>query len=894
MEAFLILVVLLVAAIPIAVIYLLISNANLKGRVDALEEHIAKNAAKLPATPIVPKQSTPVRAETAQKPPVAATPKVPDPVPEPAIDDIGPPKAVALHSKNVGLLIKWIMQNWFYAVSAVSLALAGIFLVLYGVEQGLLPPGLRIMAALVFGGVLVGAGEYVRRRYGDDEGSTTAYLPSTFSGAGIVTLFATVLSARLLYGFIGPEIALVGMALVGLLALILGWFYGPLLAAVGVIGAIVAPFVVGGSSDNPSWLLVYFTIVVVAGLGIDTIRRWAWVSIMALSLGYGAGLLLMLGSGWQLQPYFVIYCATLMFAAIAIPVRRLVPDHAGTPLSLALFAHAKGDSWPEFPTRLAGGAVVAASGLISLTAFETARPDLFWVAVVMLTLMLLGILVWARNATAITDLAAIPAAALIAIVASCAGIWRTTAIAAQEPGASLPLMASVIVAIGLVISALAAWRSLRGGPARDFVALGAAVFAPTLAIVIEVCWNPAATIGAYVWALHAMAIGALMAVMAERFARADGPDNRLRASFAVLSALACIAFGVVILFTSAALTIAIAVTIVAAAWLDRQFNLPLMGLYILAGITAVGYRLVIDPGIDWAINAPLPEMLLSHAGAVIAFAASWVLARSAKRPRSEVLLESAVFSSSGILLSLLLYRIIEGLSGQTATASHWTVGIGATIWIALGMAQLRRLEIGGSLAALRKIAAVIFLLMAATQIVLSVTLLNPLLYAFRNAVVGPSLLNTLIPAYLLPAATLLLGARWLYNTHRTLRLGFVAVALALASCWLGLTIRHFWRGAEGMLLPDIGQPELYSYTVAILVVGAVLFYQSLARSSVMLRKAGLVVIGLAVAKVFMVDIGGLGGLIRVFSLLFLGLALAGLAWLNRWAAERANEEPTDS
>ena len=52
-----------------------------------------------------------------------------------------------------------------------------------------------------------------------------------------------------------------------------------------------------------------------------------------------------------------------------------------------------------------------------------------------------------------------------------------------------------------------------------------------------------------------------------------------------------------------------------------------------------------------------------------------------------------------------------------------------------------------------------------------------------------------------------------------------------------------------MGLPGVGQPELYSYTVALLTVGAGLFYQSLARSSVMLRKAGLLVIGLAVAKV---------------------------------------------
>ena len=50
------------------------------------------------------------------------------------------------------------------------------------------------------------------------------------------------------------------------------------------------------------------------------------------------------------------------------------------------------------------------------------------------------------------------------------------------------------------------------------------------------------------------------------------------------------------------------------------------------------------------------------------------------------------------------------------------------------------------------------------------------------------------------------------------------------------------------------------------------------------------VIGLAVAKVFLVDISGLEGLTRVFSLLVLGLSLAALAWLNRWAQHQSGDQ----
>ncbi len=276
----------LIVGIPLAVIYLLFSNAGLRKRVAALEDAGTKLApvqsAEAAPDPIIksePKPADPVKQAGRAKP--SEYPKAEDPIIA-DLDSVGPPKTVVLTKERKDALVVWLMQNWFYAVSAVSLALAGIFLVQYGIEQGLLPPWLRVTAAIAFGATLISAGEYIRRRFGDTDDSATAYLPSTFSSAGIVTLFAAILSARALYGLVGAELALVGMALVGAVAMVLGWFYGPLLAAIGVIGAMVAPFVVGGASDDPSWLFLYFMIVTVVGLAIDTVRRWAWISMTAL------------------------------------------------------------------------------------------------------------------------------------------------------------------------------------------------------------------------------------------------------------------------------------------------------------------------------------------------------------------------------------------------------------------------------------------------------------------------------------------------------------------------------------------------------------------------------------------------------------------------------------
>lgn len=187
-------------------------------------------------------------------------------------------------------------------------------------------------------------------------------------------------------------------------------------------------------------------------------------------MGFGAGWLLVRGSGMLIDPYFVIYCAVLAAAAIAIPVRKLVPDHTGSLLSVLMFARAKDDVWSEFPTRLAGEAVIAASVFILLTVFETSRSDLFWTGIVVLTGILLALLILAHNAPALSDLASLSAAALIAIVAGGTGLWNMQAIAALEPETDMPLMASTLVAFGLVLSIVAAWRSLRGGAAKLFIA----------------------------------------------------------------------------------------------------------------------------------------------------------------------------------------------------------------------------------------------------------------------------------------------------------------------------------------------------------------------------------------------------------------------------------------
>lgn len=892
---------LVLLAIPVAVVVLCVTALRQNQRLRELEADMVLARAALIdmgnrlATPRAAPEDTPepdrVKAPEAQTAPQGTI--APDPIATP--DPAAPtePPAVTVRPRptlppptgpnRAEVLVLWLRENWYYAVSALSLALAGVFLVQYSVENGLLPPTARVMAAGFFGLALMAGGEVIRRRYGDGEDSATAYLPSVFSGAGIVSLFGAVIAARMLYDLIGPGPAFVLLALVALIALVLGWFHGPLLATVGLLGGFAAPFLVGGASGPADWVFAYFAVLAALGLGIDTIRRWRWISGLTLGLAYGGGVLLrLLDSGLVLS--FALYLVALLALAVLVPVRRLVPDHGGPSLLHLLVGTKTGTS--GFVGILAFGASLASAAFLVLNLVPAGMGDPAWLTLGLLTLAALLLILASHKAPGLQEAALPPALALLALVG-----WRGSRdllvppLLADLPPETGPGWAVPIVLMaGGLITLAGAWRSLAGGKTYLLWALFAAGFAPATALVLELSWQPATRIGAYGWALCALALAGGMTALTPAFAKADGQD-RTRAALFALSALGCIAFGLVIVLSASALTVALAALIPAAAWLDRRFDLPLMELAIAAAVATVGYRLVADPGLSFAQRGAWPDFLLAYGGALLAMIAGLGILRDG-RMTARVMLDTGAWSAAGLLAALTLHRVLaDSLPGSTF--SHWSLGLHATIWLILMAVQLSRADRLPLMQTLRLALAVTFGLIAGGALIFAALIVNPLL---TGTVHGWPLLNTLAPAYLLPAGVLVWIGIAVLARQRWPQIGALSLAMALTALWAGLAIRHLWQGGTRMAYENgVSQPELYSYTLVLLILGGVVFYQALARRSDLLRRVGSVLIALAVAKVFLLDIAGLSGLIRVLSLVVLGLTLAGLAALNRWAQRRTTQ-----
>lgn len=790
-----------------------------------------------------------------------------------------PPRAFVFRRDRVAGLGHWIAANWFLAVAALSLVLAGVFLVQYGVENGLLTPFWRVMGALGLGAALIGGGEFIRRRAGDGADSHAAFLPSTFAGAGVVTLFAGVIAARQLYGLIGAETAVAGLVAVAALAVALGWFYGPFLAAIGIIGATLAPFVVGGSGPVPVLFFWFFALLALTGMLIDALRRWAWVSVAALVFPHVGAWLLFAGGGAPLH-YAGFGLAVSVFAVL-IPPLKWTPAHDGAMISDMVRLRGSARRWPEFPTRIAAGGVAGGVGTATLAALAGPGAVELWLILGALSLIFFDVTIRAHRAPALADLAVLPVLGLLVAIADQAvnrGAVFSGFMQAREPESAAPLDVSALVLLAAGWSALAFWRSLNG---RDHP-LGwaglSALIAPATVALIEATWQPVPQISAYGWALHGLGIAALMTAFAGAAARRDGAD-RSRAALFALGAATMIAFALIVTLSDIALTLALALAALGAALIDRALGMRALALFVQAMAITVGWRLVLYPGLDWAQFAPILQIWLGYGGTIALLSAAWLSLRGLHRPGAAVTLESAVWTLCAVFLSVLIFRALGG-----SLDSHGGMGLVATVWLSAMAAQLYRMRLGGWMRWVRGGLAICFAVPGFGALVLIGVLFNPIL-PHGGAVQGPPVLDSLLAAFLLPAMPLLVIAWRMTHLHRWLRGGFGLIGTALAVTYVGFEIRRAWRG-DILSVPGTTGPELYSYTVALLVTGAALLFAAFARRSVPMRRLAMAVIALTIAKVFLVDMSGLAGLVRVASFLGLGLSLAGLAWINRRMTEQ--------
>ncbi len=728
-------------------------------------------------------------------------------------------------------------------IGAVALALAGVFLVKLSIDMGLLSPAVRIILGVLFGLALLGVGEVARKRY--------SLISQGCSAAGVAGLFACFLSATNLYKLIGPVAGFGLMALTTAVAVALSLRQGPLVAVIGLIGGFFTPYWIRTGEPRPAPLFTYL-FMLEAGLLLVT-RKRRWWPLAALTL-LGAVLWVSAWLAVPFKPEHAVWVGFFLLASVAVFLGSGFMGGA---------ARTWGDA--RIPLGLGYGAAGSALVLLAALAGVGHYGILEWF---FLGMMGAACLVLGRSDSSFEGLAwmaaAIPAIMLLS--------W----------GFSLeaPLCARFVLTtccMGLLFSAgayAALWGALQPG---RWAALSAAA---GLAYFLLAYQGAGCLMKEFHWGLPALLIGAayLMAALpaAKRRGILKGGEEALAAMAVAVTAFVSLA--VPMELERQWLSVAWAIEVAALCWLGGKLKVSALGhlAWAMAGLTAT--RLLLNPAVlGYPIGTtPVFNWLLYGYGVpLVAFAAGAALCVK-ERPRlSQALQWGAIaFGSALITLEIRHYLHPAGLASGDLFLAEW--GAYASAWIAAGlglMAASKRwllgsIELGGRILATVGMAAALFgpCLIA-----------NPL---WEHHTVGQTpIFNALLFVYGLPALlALAVAASSLGETGAVLSRVAGVCGLILLFVLLTLEIRQAYHGSELWTGP-VPSSENYAYSAAWVLFGTALLIVGILKGYAVFRYASLTVMFIAVAKVFLYDMGNLPGLYRVLSFLVAGAFLIFLAFL---------------
>src|SRR5262249_4219011 len=149
--------------------------------------------------------------------------------------------------------------RWAVWVGGLSLALGGLLLVRFSIEQGMFGPAVRV----AWGGLFSPSPQAPRgwvcpsRRTSAVHAVPPAQTTSISPAAGSASAFGTVYAAHALYGLIGPAAAFILLGIIGIATMLAAALHGPALAGLGLAGSLVVPLLISSQSPSP-WALVTY------------------------------------------------------------------------------------------------------------------------------------------------------------------------------------------------------------------------------------------------------------------------------------------------------------------------------------------------------------------------------------------------------------------------------------------------------------------------------------------------------------------------------------------------------------------------------------------------------------------------------------------------------------
>lgn len=862
-----------VLVFPILAIAGFVRAGAAQRRLDALEYQVrylqaqlagAAPAAPMPDAPPVVGAPPPQVSPQQPPPPGQAWIPAPQPIPAPSYAPPSPPPMavppLAASTPDSGgwsreTLEQKLGGNLFIWLGAIAVALAGLFLFRYAIDQGYLPPTVRVILGTAAGFVLIGIAEWLRSR--------DARIAQAVAAAGVAVLFAALLASAALYELIPKSLA--GVLAIALTAFAIGLAlrHGPFVAALGFVGGVLSPIFLGSDTSNMPLLFGYLLAISVGTLAVIRHRGWWWL-------------------GWGVLAGDVLWTVAWLVMRLANALK-----HEGELIWVALFQVAVAGlfvwaTWRrvreegDAPAHVVAKVWVATLVTGLMLVFAIAGAELQWAGWLCLALHAAGIYALARYVPRYQWLAIAPVAfSLLAFMIWRGDRWFDTAFQQVEPFArTIGIMGGLLAAGAYALM----WNAGRPG-FWAAVSVAAASLHLLLAYGALRHGLPDTT-----WGLISLGLAVPYLIGAERLAR-----WRLQMPGAT-EALGFVAVGVAF-FVAAAIplelqrqwiTMAYALTLPAVAWIAWKLDLPILRwlCWLIVGVVTV--RLVVNPAVlDYPLGRwPLVNWILYTYGlAAVAFwLANWFLKLWADDELT-VIVDAAAALFLFLLVTLEIRSLFhpDGLARERMDFMERATYVAAWGVFAL-LALMRDSRASSSMG--RWVWRFAGGLAMAAAVVVQSLLLNPV---FVGGDVGTTpIVNGLVLGYAVPALLAAVAAWWLASsTDIVSRTIAGAGTVFLLFVFLSVEVRHLYHPSFDGDPFDADGAELYLYSVVWLAFGAALLALGMWRRVPAARHAGMALVCLTIVKVFLVDMSGLSELLRVFSFLGLGAVLLALAFFYR-------------
>lgn len=830
-----------------------------------------------PSAPSLKSDSKPTLVSEPTSAPLAAK-QVPPPIVEPSLPSLDEvhigglaQSSESVFEKQANKLLTNIQENWLVWVGALAMLIGGGYLVQVIGSHIKFSPIMRVTIAFSISLATVIAGEWFHHREqkspdraGRAKGFT--YVPAAITGTGLTGIYCTVIFAFVFYQLLSPSASLVILAGAAFSSLALSLRQGPLMAVLGLIGGYSAPLWIGGAEPNYYLLAGYITAISVAATLLMQKIRHAWIS-PSITVPHVLWMLLLIESMpiEQLFSWLAIFLSLSLYLLFAVP-------RMGWMLK-PRYRHCHG-RWTHPPTGIALAlTLLVLSALARMSSIDTAEMIYFYAFFTAMIWLPAIRKTWSLRVYLPSIL--VPSTAIMLLSIALESIYMAEG---QTP---------VLLALGISIT-LIALRTLFQTLAGDRSQLTGILFlvlAPAMTLITLLYTHEFMSRHVLGWTLFTAAIAVYYALLGQRF-----KALALECSAIMHAIIAGTAF---VWLNDTWLTTAISIQVAVMA-LQTQANVfrpASWAVKVAMGILVV--RLTLLPFIPewqpvnaghwaWVLISYLPSLAILAYARTVLHRSDTELANWFEGAFLHVFL-MAVFTQTNYWLT--------GQYGYLGYVDFTSAIVFANQALVMGLVYSYRSQFAQQLE--RVYQAYSYLLWGAFVVLMMLlnSLESPLMVNNVSAESMP-VFNMLSLGWLLPAIVLLVTTYKRWNTLQVPRPVVASFGLILAAIWLGMSIRQFWQPISMTLAQPTGMAELFTYSIAGLIVGGLLTWVGATRKAMTIQRLGLAVLACVALKVFLWDVRSLDGFWRAISFLGLGASLIGLGWLFQ-KLHRSVAEPVE-